>query len=475
MRIREYIIASLFPFLLGISTHKKLNSQEISASAYFGVERENVTKILSPGNIQNGYFTRFDKAGLEAIVIPNITTEPDNVEFRVEAPAGLDIRTDGERIWSEGPVGNEHISIRYIMEDKNTGAYTFIDLSGEADSLIWRFTIDTDQEDYYGLFSHRYGTDVIAPIFGGIPDSVSTNKEDNPYQTFLLLDSISNIEETNPIENKEGIGFRNLNGQQLREVFDFYAHGNPGENLYFGITIMTDPIITNTAKEYKVTISKTEDYDREINFSNIRLLQFFPDTVYYAEENNPGARIEDGAGGDGMFYPVDVICQCDTLYESHTTPSHFNFDLDRMEHEAGDSLWRLWYLAETDYTAPIEKTTFWFSPYPVGIQGEEDNYASMPRTIELNQNYPNPFNPSTTISYSLPQGQGYDKTNVSLKIHDARGRLVRTLEDSVKEPGDYSVTWNGLNEYGMPCGSGVYLYDLIVSHKRTTRKMTLVK
>ena len=475
MKISRYLTTLLFPFLLGISTYKQLNSQEIVASAYFGIERENSAEILSPGNIQNGYFTRFDKGGLEAIVVPNITTEPDNVEFSVSAPPGLEIRADSTRIWSVGPIGNEHIEISYIMRDMTTGASTHIDLSGEADSLIWEFLIEVDLENYPGFFSDRFGTDVVAPIFGGISDSVSVNKQDNPYETFALLDSIAAIEERNPIEAKEGIGERNVNGQELRELFPYYAHGGDGENEFFKITIETSPIGRLVNKDYRnVAASEIQD-SKNISLSDLRLEQFFPDTVHYAEKNNPGYSIEDGSGGDGMSFPVEVVCPYDTLYESHTTPTNFSFTLDKIEHEPGDSLWTLWYLSETNDMAPLERITFWFSPEPVSVQGEEDSYSSgtIPKEITLSQNYPNPFNPITRISYSIPQG--YDKANVSLNIYDARGRLVRTLENTIKEEGNYSVTWDGLNEYGMPSVSGPYLCDLKVNNERRTRKMNLVK
>jgi hypothetical protein len=50
---------------------------------------------------------------------------------------------------------------------------------------------------------------------------------------------------------------------------------------------------------------------------------------------------------------------------------------------------------------------------------------SLPKAFSLGQNAPNPFNPSTTISYSVPEGQTVQAT---LKVYDLRGRLVaRTL------------------------------------------------
>lgn len=44
---------------------------------------------------------------------------------------------------------------------------------------------------------------------------------------------------------------------------------------------------------------------------------------------------------------------------------------------------------------------------------------TIPEDYFLYQSYPNPFNPSTTIKYSIPNGD-----NVSLKIFDILGREV---------------------------------------------------
>jgi subtilisin family serine protease len=52
----------------------------------------------------------------------------------------------------------------------------------------------------------------------------------------------------------------------------------------------------------------------------------------------------------------------------------------------------------------------------------EQVYAPTPAGVSLSQNVPNPFNPSTSISYDLP-----DDSIVSLRVYDARGRVVATV------------------------------------------------
>jgi hypothetical protein len=88
----------------------------------------------------------------------------------------------------------------------------------------------------------------------------------------------------------------------------------------------------------------------------------------------------------------------------------------------------------------------------------------------LGQNYPNPFNPLTSITFTLHSAQ-----HVQLRIYDARGRLVTTLVDETRSPGESSVTWDGKNAGGNEVGSGVYYCKLTAGGLEQTRKMVLLK
>jgi hypothetical protein len=90
----------------------------------------------------------------------------------------------------------------------------------------------------------------------------------------------------------------------------------------------------------------------------------------------------------------------------------------------------------------------------------------------LDHNYPNPFNPTTTIRYSIKE-QG----NVSLKVYNAAGQLVRTLVNEMQTPRAevFSVTWDGKNNAGSSVSSGVYFYKLSATNFSETKKMVLLK
>jgi hypothetical protein len=87
------------------------------------------------------------------------------------------------------------------------------------------------------------------------------------------------------------------------------------------------------------------------------------------------------------------------------------------------------------------------------------------KDFSLQQNFPNPFNSSTTISYQL-----LAKTFVTLKIYDILGREVTTLVNEMKEPKDFTVTWNSDNQ-----SSGVYFYVLRFNQGVFVKKMILLR
>ncbi|HMQ70631.1 MAG TPA: T9SS type A sorting domain-containing protein [Ignavibacteria bacterium] len=89
----------------------------------------------------------------------------------------------------------------------------------------------------------------------------------------------------------------------------------------------------------------------------------------------------------------------------------------------------------------------------------------MPTEYSLNQNYPNPFNPVTKIKYDLPF-----EGNVSIKIFDISGRLIKTLINENKVAGRYEVDFHGEN-----LSSGVYYYKIESGDFSQVRKMILLK
>ena len=141
-------------------------------------------------------------------------------------------------------------------------------------------------------------------------------------------------------------------------------------------------------------------------------------------------------------------------YDSLTFPGYFNLKFD-----ISMDGWTYW----TDSIKVIIS--------PVGI----DNENNLPLTFKLEQNYPNPFNPTTKIKYTIPNYNGPLLGGVrggliTMKVYDVLGRVVATLVNETKQPGEYEVEFNAAN---LP--SGVYFYQLKAGELTDTKKMILLK
>jgi len=93
-----------------------------------------------------------------------------------------------------------------------------------------------------------------------------------------------------------------------------------------------------------------------------------------------------------------------------------------------------------------------------------------PAEFEALMTYPNPFNSGTTVRYWLD-----DEGPVTLSVYNSLGQKVRTLVDTVMEPGHYTVAWNALDDELRPVTSGVYIVSLRAGRTRLSRRVTLVR
>lgn len=105
-------------------------------------------------------------------------------------------------------------------------------------------------------------------------------------------------------------------------------------------------------------------------------------------------------------------------------------------------------------------------PDATGAPGD----APRPSALDLTA-APNPFNPVTTLSFTLSA-----RGSAQVSIHDARGRLVRTLVSGERDAGRQRLVWDGRMASGEPVAAGVYLVRVITSHGEVARTtVTLAK
>ncbi len=118
-----------------------------------------------------------------------------------------------------------------------------------------------------------------------------------------------------------------------------------------------------------------------------------------------------------------------------------------------------------------------------------DNWGSFvnSKTSEqknINQNfantlssYPNPFSNSTIVSFTLSQSQKAMPAGrqVSIRIFDIAGRLMKILANTETQAGTHQITWNVKDEKGNAVASGMYFLRTQTGNYTETRKLSVVK
>ena len=158
------------------------------------------------------------------------------------------------------------------------------------------------------------------------------------------------------------------------------------------------------------------------------------DSIFYASGGPRGLRVEDGYKAVFMSFPFELV-------KTATA------DPDNQE-------------------TLIDRVISWFQ-----MTGVDDDPLPGLQRLTLGRNHPNPFNPVTTIEFSVPSDAG----RVELGIYNVAGRRVRTLASGELEAGPHSVMWDGRDENGRSCSSGIYFMRLTAGRETRTGKMTLLK
>jgi len=137
----------------------------------------------------------------------------------------------------------------------------------------------------------------------------------------------------------------------------------------------------------------------------------------------------------------------DVFFGLNTTDEMFLIYLQYMDYVTGDELINI------DSLLQIQNT--------VGTQ-----------PIAVNENglfltsYPNPSNKLTTIQYYLSK-----TVNISLKIYDLQGKLVKQLITGNTPKGEHYASWDGKNDAGAKVPAGIYISQLQVDGKTVTNKI----
>ena len=104
--------------------------------------------------------------------------------------------------------------------------------------------------------------------------------------------------------------------------------------------------------------------------------------------------------------------------------------------------------------------------------GNEDNVK---KNDELTVNklypvYPNPFNPTTIITFEL-----VESSPVDLTIYNINGQIVKRMLSQNLSAGHYTYQWDGKNDDGGKCSSGIYFLRMITKRTANSQKLLLIK
>ena len=81
---------------------------------------------------------------------------------------------------------------------------------------------------------------------------------------------------------------------------------------------------------------------------------------------------------------------------------------------------------------------------------------------------PNPISSATTIRFELNY-----RMVARLDVYDSTGSLAASLLNEEKEPGSYSISWDGKNTSGQQLPGGVYYIRLEANNSVQTQKVIL--
>lgn len=102
--------------------------------------------------------------------------------------------------------------------------------------------------------------------------------------------------------------------------------------------------------------------------------------------------------------------------------------------------------------------------------GDPGNHNVTPIVTEITGIYPNPFNPSATIRYALTKD-----AQVNMVIYNARGQIIRTMNEGFKTVGTHPLIWDGKDNTGRTCSTGVYFFKMQAGNVTSIKKAVLMK
>ncbi len=181
--------------------------------------------------------------------------------------------------------------------------------------------------------------------------------------------------------------------------------------------------------------------------------------VTQSEENLAGFRVYRG-NNDVLAEAADQ----NTLIPATNTSQTAMYQFSDPEIQAGQ-IYYYWLEAQE-----MNGVGQYYGPVSITTPTDASNAPQIPLETGLAALYPNPFNPDLTIRYGLQT-----PAQTEIYITNTKGQLVKTIHSGHREAGFYTYLWDGRDNLGRQCSSGLYLIRMQAGKQSFTRKAILAK
>jgi hypothetical protein len=97
-----------------------------------------------------------------------------------------------------------------------------------------------------------------------------------------------------------------------------------------------------------------------------------------------------------------------------------------------------------------------------------------PNSFYFENSGPNPANPIAKFFFAIPRNVGAG-ANVSVRIYDVSGRMIRQLVDGYKVAGPHTAVWDGTDDRGRGVSSGRYFARIQAGSWSSNANVTILK
>ncbi|MBN1542123.1 T9SS type A sorting domain-containing protein [candidate division KSB1 bacterium] len=259
----------------------------------------------------------------------------------------------------------------------------------------------------------------------------------------------------------------NANASGMR----FYNRNNPNGLLVDGVADSPDTTVDVPIEEWSLI---TGDPGALLSFTRFDETNWKSVSLYYHDSEEGGVADEaivvgrrETTNSPEISDSGDLVSYGDhgISFFSLTPDSPVNLELD----------YTAYFLPAHTDPALAEKIVGWIenpvitaSRLMTEVESRPD--IGLPQQFELLPVYPNPFNPGTVVRFRL----GRDR-QVTARIFDVRGRLVRQLAEERFDAGVHELSWDGRDDRGRVVAGGLYVVRVATPDQQQTQKMVLLR